>query len=159
MSGFTCHILPPDQARLVYPLVREAVPTLGLKAWLSFAKQVSNPRRWTHEGIMVVQRLPRPLPCGLFIYRREQDLAHGPILVAEHLVAVDVLDPEPVLRALLSELDALAARLECTAIRTMVLGQSSFVESGLHAAGHRRQGTTLWKPLENGSNRAGTLDG
>jgi len=157
MSGFTCHILTQDQALLVYPLVREAMPSLGLKAWLSFAKQLTNPRRSAQEGIMVVQRQPRPLPCGLFLYHREQDLVHGPILVAEHFVAVDVLDPEPVLRALLNALDSLAARLECTAIRTMVLGQSSFVESGLHAAGHRPQGTTLWKPLEH-AGRTGTLN-
>ena len=148
MTCFTCHTLVPEQALTVYPLVREAIPGMDLKAWLRFAKRVGNPRRAGREGIIVVQRKSRPMPCGLFVYRRDNDLAHGPILVAEHFVAVDLLDPEPVMRALVAELDALAVRLECTAIRAVVLGHASLIAAGLHEAGHRSEGETLWKDLD-----------
>ena len=148
MSSFTCNNLMPDQVHTVYPLVREVVPSLDLKTWMRIAKRIANPRRADQAGIRVVLRSPRQLPCGLFLYRREYDLAHGPILMAEHIVAVDVLDPESVMSALVSELDALAERLGCSAIRTMVLGQATLAASGLYAAGHRPEGATLWKPIE-----------
>ena len=64
------------------------------------------------------------------------------------VTTVDVLDPQSVMSALVNELDALAERLGCSAIRTMVLGQTSLAASGLYAAGHRPEGATLWKPIE-----------
>ena len=149
MSDFTFRNLPPDQVHTVYPLVREVIPALDLKTLTRIARRIANPRRAEQGGIHVVLRSPRPLPCGLFIYRREDDLAHGPILVAEHMVAIDVLDPQSVMSALVSELEALAERLGCSAIRTMVLGQASLATSGLYAAGHRPEGATLWKPVDD----------
>ena len=151
MPGFTCKNLAPDQVYTVYPLVREVVPTLDLKTWIRIAKRVANPKRADQAGIRVVLRSPRQLPCGLFLYRREHDLAHGPILIAEHMVAVDVLDPQSVMSALVRELETLAERLGCSAIRTMVLGQASLAASGLYAAGHRPEGATLWKPVDETS--------
>jgi hypothetical protein len=147
MMAFASQELTLDQAGLVFPLVREAVPGLELKAWLRFARRFCGPRRTGQTGIMVVRRRGRPMPCGLFLYRREQDLRHGPILLAEHFVAIDVLNPEPVMRALVAELDGLAQRLGCNAIRSMVLGQASLTARGLHAAGHHPEGATLYKAL------------
>jgi hypothetical protein len=69
--------------------------------------------------------------------------------VAEHFVAVDVLDPEAVMHALTGELDRLAKRLGCAAIRATVLRHDSIAESSLHAAGHRSDGATLWKVLRD----------
>ncbi len=151
MSGFTCKNLSPDEVHIVYPLVRELVPTLDLKGWTRISKRLANPKRAEQGGIRVVLRSPRPLPCGLFLYRREHDLARGPILIAEHMVAVDVLDPQSVMSALVSDLELLAERLGCSAIRTMVLEQASLAASGLYAAGHRPEGATLWKPIEDPS--------
>ncbi len=131
----------------MFPLVREAIAGVTLRDWLRFAKRAANPRRAQHKGIIVVVRRPRVLPCGLFVYRRDNDLTRGAVLVAEHFVAVDVLDPEPVMTALVAELDTLARRLGCTAIRTMVLNPHSLVASGLHAAGHRQEGASLWKDV------------
>lgn len=149
MSGFTSKNLSPDQVHTVYPLVREAIPTLDLRTWTRAAKRIANPKRMDQAGIRVVLRSPRQLPCGLFLYRREHDLVHGPILVAEHMVAVDVLDPQSVMSALVNELEILAERLGCSATRTVVLGEASLAASGLYAAGHRPEGATLWKPIED----------
>lgn len=153
MTGFTCQNIAPEQVYTVFPLVREIVPELDLKGWNRIARRLANARRAGHEGIRVVLRQSRQLPCGLFLYRREIDLVHGPILVAEHMIAVDVLDPESVMQALVADLEALAERLGCSAIRTMVFGQASLAASGLYAAGHRPEGATLWKPIEDGKGR------
>jgi hypothetical protein len=148
MSGLSCHPLSPDQASTVFPLVREALPGLDLRAWLRFARRVASPRRAAREGIIVVVRKPRRMPCGLFVYHKEHELGHGPVLVAEHFVAIDLLDSEPVMAALVDELDALAHRLGCTAIRAMVMSQSSQLAGRLHDAGHRPAGEALWKDVE-----------
>ncbi len=97
---------------------------------------------------MVVVRSPRPMPCGLFVYRKEQELGHGEVLIAEHFVAVDLLDAEPVMQTLISELDQLARRLGCSAIRAMVLNPSSQTAAQLATAGHRPAGSALWKDVE-----------
>lgn len=155
MSGFTSHLVPPDQVRMVYPLVREAVAGLDLKTWVSFAQKVANPRRAGQCGILAVTRAGRNLPCGVFLYRREAQLPDGAVLVAEHFVAMDVVDPQPVVQALVEELDALAKRLGCAAIRVVVPGDDSLLRSGLQAAGHRPRGLALWKSVEAGPTRSG----
>lgn len=147
MPGLTCKALSPDEAATVFPLVREAIPGLDLRAWLRYARRASAPRRAEREGIIVVVRQPRQLPCGLFVYRCEPELGRGMVLVAEHFVALDLLDPTPVMRALVEELDALARRLGCRAIRAVVLSQASSIAMRLRDAGHRREGETLWKEL------------
>ncbi len=147
MLGFTSHIVTPDQVRAVYPLVREAVPSLTLKAWVSFARPLTNPRRAAQVGIVAVRRIPRPLPCGLFLYRRETDLAQGTILATEYFVAVDVLDPAPVVLALAHEMDSLAQRLGCAAIRALVRDHAHSVAAGLRAAGLQPEGDMLWKQV------------
>ncbi len=148
MSGLSCHPLPPEQASTVFPLVREAIPGLDLRSWLRFARRASDPRRAAREGIIVVVRSPRPMPCGLFVYRKEQELGHGEVLIAEHFVAVDLLDAEPVMQALIAELDVLARRLGCGAIRAMVLNPASQTATQLASAGHRPAGGALWKDVD-----------
>jgi hypothetical protein len=150
MAGFTSHIVMPDQVRTVYPLVREAVPGLALRDWVKYARPVTNPRRAAREGIVAVRRVPWPLPCGLFLYRRDKDLGYGPILAAEYFVALDVLDPAPVVRALAEEMDALAQRLGCAAIRALVRRHSPAVDAGLREAGLVAEGAMLWKRLPPG---------
>lgn len=68
-------------------------------------------------------------------------------MVADHFVALDVLDPPAVMRALTQELEQLANRLGCGAIRATVLSEGSLAEAGLRAAGLHRHGATLWKRL------------
>jgi hypothetical protein len=148
LPGLFCEDLPPDQAGTVFPLLREAIPGLRLQAWLRFARRVAAPRRAGQSGIMVVRRAPRPMPCGLFLWRRDEDLAHGAVLVAEHLVAIDLLDTEPVMTALVMELERLAQRLGCGGIRTMVIRPDAPIATSLLAAGHASEGAAMWKPVE-----------
>lgn len=144
---FIVQALPPDQLLSVYPLVRETMPSLEPAAWLRFARQHVMGRRGGQAGIVAAWRQGRSFPCGLFCYRVDNDLALGTVLVAEHFVAVDLLDPQAVLSALVAELEDLATRLDCKAVRSVVHGGDPVVQSGLSAAGHEPIGSLLVKPV------------
>lgn len=131
----------------MYPLIRQLVPTLDLAGWMRFARPLVNARRAGVGGIVVARRPPRPFPSGLFCYRLQRDLAHGKVLLAEHFVALDLLDPEAVLAALLAELDALGRRLGCDVVRAVVHRSAPDVAGGLAAAGHQPEAALLWKPM------------
>jgi hypothetical protein len=142
---FSVEPLARGQIRAVYPLIREAIPGLGVAAWLRFAQTATNPRRKSNAGIIVARREGHDFPSGLFCYRVDPDPAHGKILVAEHFVAVDLLHPEDVLAALVDELDALGQRLGCKVVRSIV--HHADVEGGLAQAGHAMIGSILGKAL------------
>lgn len=109
-----------DGLRAAYPLIRQAQPSVDLRAWERFARRLARPGGGEASGIVAVRYARRPFPSGLFCYRRERDLSRGRVLTAEHLVALDLLDPETVLTALLHEIDTLGARLGCGAARVVV---------------------------------------
>jgi hypothetical protein len=143
MANFIIEVLSRDQIRSVYPLVREAFPTLDLSTWLRFARQLTGLRRGGQCGIVAARRAGRAFPCGLFCYRVEDDLKLGKVLTADHFVAVDLLEPAAVLAALVEELDGLAKRHGCRAVRSLVHGGAPDVAGGLYAAGHRPEGASL----------------
>lgn len=147
MSPFIVHALPPDQLLAVYPLIRESTPSLEPGTWLRFGRQLLNGKRAGQGGIVAAWRQGRSFPCGLFCYRVDNDLLRGKVLVAEHFVAVDLLDPQAVLKALVEELDALALRVGCKAVRSVVHGGNDHVHSGLSAAGHEPEASLLLKPV------------
>lgn len=156
MAAFVVETLTPEQTRSVYPLIREVIPSLDLNGWLRFVRQLTSPRRATQAGIVAARRVGRTYPCGLFVYRVEQDLERGRVLVAEHFVAVDLLDPDAVLRSLVTELESLGKRLGCSAVRSVVHGPETGVAGGLVAAGHAQEGSLLLKLLPGQSRpRAG----
>jgi hypothetical protein len=143
MVDFVIELLSRERIRAVYPLVREAVPTLDLSTLLRFARQQTDPRRLGQCGIVAARREGRSFPCGLFCYRVEDDLKLGKVLNAHHFVAVDLLDPAAVLAALVEELDGLGKRLGCQAVRSLVHGGTRELEGGLYAAGHRPDEASL----------------
>lgn len=147
MTSFTVGPMDVKDARAVFPLIREAIPTLDLSAWLRFARQVTTGRPAAPAGIVVAKRTGRSFPCGLFCYRVEQDLERGRTLTADHFVAVDLLEPAAVLDALVHELDALAARLRCTAVRGIVHGRQAALAGELSAAGHALEASLFGRSL------------
>lgn len=147
MTGFTVGPLDSSEARAVYPLIREAIPGLELPTWLRFARQVTTGRLAGQAGVVVARRVGRTFPCGLFCFRVEQDLRHGRVLTADHFVAVDLLDPASVLDALVRELEALGARLGCSAIRGVVHGRQAALAGELAAAGHALEASLFGRSL------------
>jgi hypothetical protein len=154
MNTFIVRPLAAAQIPTVYPLVREAVPILSPRDWSSMASRfVSQKDRKC--GIMVAQASGRRYPSGLFCYHVQADLEYGQILTTDYIVALDILDPAPVIRALLAEMDALAAGFECGAVRAILRNRTGHLAQELHAAGHLPEGASLLKP--RGAS-AGSLD-
>jgi hypothetical protein len=143
MADFIIEVLSREQSRSVYPLVREAVPTIDLSTWLRFARRLTGKRGGGQSGIIGARRKGRTYPSGLFCYRVELDLKLGKVLIADHFVAVDLLDPAAVIAALVEELDRLAKRLGCQAVRSLMHGGAPGLECGLYAAGHRPEGASF----------------
>ena len=146
MSAITVTPLSAEQIDTAYPLVREVAPGLGPAGWRRYARRAIGTAQAGHSGIMVARRSGRPFPCGLFCYHKEQDLARGPVLMASHFIAIDILDPGPVLAALVRELEILAPRLGCAAMRVSVNEDRSELALALFRAGHRQESHTLAKP-------------
>jgi hypothetical protein len=151
MEDFKIYPLTPADVPATCPLIRQVVPTLDLAHWSRFARRFADPKRTAQHGILVARGSLRPFPTGLFCYRREPDLPNGYVLFADHFVAIDLLDPQPIIDAMVAELDALAARLGCHAIRSVVHNDASRVSAGLSAAGHKPEGATLCKQLTGGA--------
>lgn len=147
MSRITVAPLSADHLHTVYPLIREVAPGLDLAGWLRLARRMVGPRRAGRTGIMVALRDGRTYPCGLFFYRRELELTGGAVLIADHFVALDILDAKPVLAALVGELEALARRLECGSVQSTVRTGAQEVAALLSGAGHQREGETLRKRI------------
>jgi hypothetical protein len=147
VQSFIVEPLARHQIAATFPLIRETLPKLDIASWTRLARRVTDPRRARQHGILVARRDKRQHASGLFYYRRELDLQHGCILVADHFVAIDLLDPRPVLAALIEALERLAYTMECSAIRSVVHASSTEIAQELFSAGHYLEGATLWKTL------------
>jgi hypothetical protein len=140
--------LTPEMFHPAYPLVRAAAPGISLAEWLRFARRATSPGRAKREGVAAARRAGQRFPSGLCCWRCDPDLAHGQILTAEHVIALDILDPAPVLDALLKELERVAARLHCGAVRSVVQPGAEALSARLLAVGLRPAASILSKPVE-----------
>ncbi len=145
MFRITVTPLAAAQIDSAYPLVREVAPDLTAAAWRRYARRAIGAAATGRAGILAARREGRPFPCGLVCYRKDEDLARGTVLVASHFVALDILDPHPVLAALVAELEALAPRLGCAAVHASVADHAPELAVVLAHAGHRRDGHMLTK--------------
>jgi len=137
--------LRPEEIRTVYPLMREAAPSLSMPNWLNYARRLSRETASPKRGILLARRRHLPHPSGAVCYRQERHIAYGNMLTAEHFIALDLLYPEDVLAALLAELDKIALLLGCSTIRSIVHGRRPDTIDDLESAGHRIEGVTLTK--------------
>ncbi len=151
MSGITITPLAATEIDIAFPLAREAVPGLDAASWRVHARAALSAARQGRGGIMVARRAGRPHPCGLVCYRRERELGRGAVLTASHFVALDILDPSPVLAALVAALETLAGELGCGAVRATVAPGNREVGVVLAAAGHLPDGETLRKATGAGT--------
>lgn len=139
--------LRPEQIRLIYPLLREVEPTVHLSAWTRFAGRATSRPASRRAGIIVARRAECRFLSGMVCYRRNRDLRFGYVLIAEHFVAIDILDPSPIAAAMADALDRIGAALRCGAIYSIVHHQQEEVISSLSAVGHRPEGVVLCKPF------------
>jgi len=147
VSEFHVNSLQPDETRLVYPLVREAEPAVDLAAWLAYAKRAVRTGPGGRTGIMVATRSAQRFPSGLFCYRCHDDLALGHVVTADYFVAVDILDPRPVVTVMVGALESLGQQLHCQAVRSVVRSRADMLTGCLERAGHHLEATNFVKRL------------
>jgi hypothetical protein len=142
-------IEPLTTARIlqVFPLIREAVPQVRLEEWTRFARPRTGARRRHCIGIRVAMVSGNPYPCGLYSYRVETQLLPGSVLVADHFVAIDLLDARPVVDRLIVDLESLALKLNCTEVRSIIQYRSTQAAQPLFAAGYHPHGMIFGKTL------------
>jgi hypothetical protein len=152
--------LARDQFRTVYPLMREAIPTLSLAHWMRYARRLADTdvsattettkARTAKTGILVASRAGAAHPSGAVCYQLASHLEYGSVMRAEHFIALDALFPDVILAALLADLDGIAACLKCSVIQSIVNSRPGHVADDmllveLRAAGYRAEGVTLLK--------------
>jgi hypothetical protein len=147
MQSLTVQPLVLSQLRAAYPLIREVVPTVDLEAWSRFARRFANPRFANRSGIMVAMIESRPYPSGLVAYKKDEDLRYGHVLTADHFIAFDLLDRQPVASALITAMETMGRQLGCDTIRWNLHHEAAGIAPNLLSAGHRLVGTVLYKPV------------
>lgn len=140
--------LTPGRILQVFPLIREAVPQVRLEEWTRFARARTHPRSRDHAGIRIATAGGNPYPSGLYCYRVETRLLSGNVLVADHFVAIDILDARPVIDRLIEDLESLAGKLDCNEVRSIIQHRSTQTAQPLFAAGYHPQGMVFGKTLK-----------
>lgn len=134
-----------DQA---YPLIRTLCPSAELEGWRRFARQRLSPDIEVGTGILAV-RNEQGCIVGIGAYQITCDLLHGPILLADHFCALDIVDPANVARALEGGIERVARRHGCSAVHTTVASSDGQGDSWLcgilHERGHRVEGLHMCK--------------
>ncbi len=134
-------------AGAAYPLMREAVPGLDLRAWRRFVRRAASPRQAGRLGILTASRPARRFPCGLLCYHRIADPSLGDMIVASHFAALDPLGCGPVFHALEEALAEIARASGCQAIRAFVPPGESGLIADLLASGHLREGEAFLRKV------------
>src|SRR5579859_2628896 len=113
---FTSFALSPDQVALAFPLVQAAVPVIDLRAWQNFIQATVDASGQATVGALGL-RHEGGYVCGLVVYRKQQDLRHGTVLVVDLFVALDLVSDVPAAKALLHAAEAKAHDLGCAAVQ------------------------------------------
>jgi hypothetical protein len=119
MRKFIVQALVAAEISDAYGCANLSMPGLDARMWRRYALDVVKHSK-KKSGILVIRRMTRAHICGLVSYRCEIDLHAGPVLQAYDLSAIDMLDPKPILSALLDSLTGLAHRSHCGMIRIVL---------------------------------------
>lgn len=110
---FQIKVLDSRDARLAYPLVRIAHPTMSLAAWLAFA------RRWTRlsprRGGLSIVKDRRGYVHAMYTYRVDHNLRLGKFLRIADLI-VGHLGSQMLANEILRAADRIAGNAGCSAI-------------------------------------------
>lgn len=154
MRQLTTRPLAPEHIGQAFPLIQAYLPRVSLDEWRKFAAPLTAPRARSTMGIITVIS-ERDYIAGLSTYRVAQDLQHGPALLADNFMALDLFDREAVIHALAEALETLGRMQGCTAIHTHALDRGTLALSGeediakiLLSRGHRVESIMLCKVLE-----------
>jgi hypothetical protein len=116
MKEFLVQALAATKITDAYSFARLTIPGLEPQDWRRYALNIIN-HSGKKSGILIIRRKARPHICGLVSYHCETELQSGRVLQLRHLAAIDILDPNPILSALLNHLAGIALRLHCKLMR------------------------------------------
>lgn len=136
-------LLRPDDAALVYPLVRMIFPALERGLWMRAARRALRAGRYGRQGMLVARHGAAGRPCGVISFHCDPDMRLGRVLTAEHFVALTFGDESAVLEAFLPVLDAVARRAGCGAVRVLLPRRAARLRAALAARGHAEAGEML----------------
>ncbi len=143
-----------EQIDQAFPLVQTSLPQVELEDWRKFAQELIRAKAPETTGIQTVLTEQHYI-AGLSIYRIDWVLSHGPALVADHFMALDLFDREAVINALADFLEDLARQRGCTAIHTLIperggrwRGPVNCLASILRGRGHAIESLRLCKVLD-----------
>jgi hypothetical protein len=152
---FTAKTLTGDQSAQAFPVIQTIVPSITLEHWNDFVHLLTHDDacQGRQAGIMTVQS-ERGYIHGLFCYTVGVDIHHGPVLSIENFVALDLVERELAIKALVNAMEKIAHRLDCHAIHVhlpdeLVLPPESrqWLLSIFEGAGHRVETVRLCKHL------------
>ncbi len=145
---FTTFALRPEDIAVVFPLVRAIDADIDLARWRSFARRmIDAPAAWPSGAVGL--RGAAGYICGLFIYRVEDDLRHGTILAVDLFTALDILNEDRAIRALLQVAEAKARELNCAATHIRIGTSQKSLALHFTAAGHIQEATLFCRPVES----------
>ena len=150
--SFSVRRLTARQAAQAFPLIQSIAPDLRLEDWKSFSTQPAT------EGIgtrgVIAARDERNYICGLVCYHVAPNLRSRRLLIADHLIALDLVDRGGTIAALLGALEELAVLEKCGAVQApapYIAGRAFEVDvltlAVLRDAGFAREGLQLSKQL------------
>lgn len=144
--------LAGDQIDQVFPLIQAAMPKVSLDQWRDFARSriTAAPETSGIKSVVTEQ----DYIAGLGIYRVEDDLCHGPTLIADHFMALDLFNRKAVVQALAEFLESLGRQHGCCAVHMHIQdqvgrweGPSDCTISILRDRGHAVESLRLCKVL------------
>lgn len=109
---FVIRPLTADRVEQAFPVVQSALRALPLARWRAYARRLAKSRS---AGVLAAFD-EQGYIAGLFSFEVDRDLRHGRVLRVRHLVAVDLIDPGPVLGALLQAIEETAVQRRCDRI-------------------------------------------
>jgi hypothetical protein len=148
-----------ERVQQAFPVIQTVMPDLTLGRWSEFASEYLEPDRQVRQphGIIAAEN-ESGLIIGLAAYRRGADLRQGVVLIAEHLIAVDLLVCQPIILRLTEALEQIAADIGCSAIQLVLTekwDEDSWLVRMLLDRGYHALSLALYKSVgQNQENRS-----
>lgn len=145
---FTTFALGPEDIAVAFPLVRAIDVDIDLPRWRSFARRMIDAPPSSACGAIGL-RSAAGYVCGLLIYQVEHDLRHGTVLAVDLFTALDLLNEERAIHALMQVADAKSRELNCAATYTRIGATQKSLAEHFAAAGHRHEAMLFLKVVES----------
>ena len=141
MRQLTVTSLSGNRIDQAFPLVQSAWPHVGLEQWRQFARDriAGSPSISGIQSVVTEQNYI----AGLCVYRVERHLCHGPTVVVDQFMALDLFNRAAIVNAMVDFLEGLAREQNCGALHTHIQehtkqwdGPEDCMVSILRARGH-----------------------